>query len=102
MSLVHTTKETFAKDIESGLVLVDFYADWCGPCQILGPILEELATTTEEFKIVKLNVDEAQEIAGQFSVLSIPTMIAFKDGQKVDQKVGLLQKEDIVTWMKSL
>lgn len=101
MSVIYTDAEKFNEEIATGKVLVDFYADWCGPCQALGPILEEVASTDIDAKIVKLNVDNAQEIAGQYRVMSIPTMILFKDGELVDQKVGLSSKEDLITWIES-
>ncbi len=97
--IVHTTEEKFNEEIKSGKVLVDFYADWCGPCQMLGPILEEVAAEQSDVKIVKLNVDNAQSIAGQYRVMSIPTMILFNDGEVVDQKVGVVAKSDILTWI---
>lgn len=98
MSLVIKPEE-FKDVINSGKVLVDFYADWCGPCQMLAPILEQLAEEQTDVKIVKLNVDEAQSIAGEYRVMSIPTMILFENGEVVDQKVGVLSKEDISTWI---
>lgn len=98
MSLV-IKPEDFKDVINSGKVLVDFYADWCGPCQMLAPILEQLAEEQTDVKIVKLNVDEAQSIAGEYRVMSIPTMILFENGEVVDQKVGVLSKEDISTWI---
>lgn len=101
MSVIYTDAEKFNEEIATGKVLVDFYADWCGPCQALGPILEEVASTDIDAKIVKLNVDNAQDIAGQYRVMSIPTMILFKDGELVDQKVGLSSKEDLITWIES-
>ncbi len=97
--IVHTTEEKFNEEIKSGKVLVDFYADWCGPCQMLGPILEEVAAEQSDVKIVKLNVDNAQSIAGQYRVMSIPTMILFNEGEVVDQKVGVVAKADILTWI---
>ncbi len=98
MSLV-VKPEDFKDVISKGKVLVDFYADWCGPCQMLAPILEQLATEQTDVKIVKLNVDEAQNIAAEYRVMSIPTMILFEDGKLVEQKVGVLSKEDIITWI---
>ena len=101
MSIIIGTEEGFTQDIATGLTLVDFYADWCGPCQALLPILETIADEGCDAKILKLNVDNAQSIAGQYGVMSIPTMILFKDGQKIDQKVGVLQKEDLLTWINA-
>ncbi|KKP36885.1 MAG: thioredoxin, thioredoxin 1 [Candidatus Peregrinibacteria bacterium GW2011_GWF2_33_10] len=84
-------------------VLVDFYADWCGPCQMLTPIINELA---EEFgdkiKIGKVNVDENSEVAGQYNVRSIPTLLFFKDGSMVAQSVGFMNKESLEEKIKSL
>ncbi len=82
-------------------VMVDFYADWCGPCKMMSPVLEQLA---EEYNgkvnVYKLNVDEAREIAGEFGINSIPTVIIFKDGQKVDQFIGALPKSQIEGYIK--
>jgi thioredoxin 1 len=78
-------------------VFVDFWAPWCGPCQMMGPIVEELSKEYEgkNIKIGKCNVDENQDIAGQFGILSIPTFAVFKNGQLVDQVVGGVQKEKL-------
>jgi thioredoxin 1 len=77
-------------------VLVDFWAEWCGPCQMMGPIIEELAKELEgKFKIGKLNVDENREIAGKYGIMSIPTLIIFKDGKEAKQLVGLQSKEGL-------
>ncbi len=99
--IIQATAENFNEEIKSGKVLVDFYADWCGPCQVLGPILAEVAAEQTDVKIVKVNVDNAQEIAGNYRVMSIPTMILFNEGEVVDQKVGVVAKEDILTWIAS-
>jgi thioredoxin 1 len=90
------TTSSFQKDVlESDTpVLVDFWAEWCGPCKAVAPILDELAGEYDgKIKIVKLNVDENQEIAEKYGVMSIPTFIAFKDGQQADSFVGALPKE---------
>jgi len=77
-------------------VLVDFYADWCGPCKMMGPIIEELATEYEgKATIGKLNVDESVSTAQAYKVMSIPTMILFKDGQAVDKAVGAITKAEL-------
>jgi thioredoxin 1 len=76
-------------------VLVDFWAPWCGPCRVVGPVLEEIASEREDLRIVKLNVDENQQTAAAFQVLSIPTMILFKGGSAVKTVVGAYPKKKI-------
>ena len=83
-------------------VIVDFWAEWCGPCKMLTPILEELSNEMKnEINIVKVNLDENQDLAMKYSIRSIPTLLLFKEGNLVDTKVGLLPKSEIVTWFKS-
>lgn len=78
-------------------VLVDFWAEWCGPCKMIGPIVEEIAAELEgKLKVVKVNVDEAQELAGKFNIMSIPTLIVFKGGEPVDMIVGAVGKDQIL------
>jgi len=95
MAIVNVTDQSFASEVEGqGTVVVDFWAPWCGPCKMLAPILEELSTDLgDAVKIAKVNVDENPESAARFGVMSIPTMIFFKDGQPVDKVVGLNSKE---------
>lgn len=93
MKPVEMTDNNFASELGEGLTLVDFWAPWCGPCRIIAPVLEELAGDYEgKVKIGKVNVDENPQVAGQFRVMSIPTLILFKDGQPVDQMVGAAPK----------
>ncbi|MBW7458951.1 thioredoxin [Paenibacillus sepulcri] len=93
---VALTKDNFTKSIESGVTLVDFWAPWCGPCKMQLPIVEELSTElTGQATIGKINVDEEPELASQFGVMSIPTLILFKDGQPVDKMVGLQSKDSL-------
>ena len=83
-------------------VIVDFWAEWCGPCKMLTPILEELSNEMKnEINVVKVNLDENQDLAMKYSIRSIPTLLLFKKGNLIDTKVGLLPKSEIVTWFKS-
>ncbi|MDQ0158872.1 thioredoxin [Alkalibacillus salilacus] len=94
MAIVNATDQTFAEETSEGLVLVDFWAAWCGPCKMIAPVLEELdSEKNDEVKIVKLDVDENQETAQKYGVMSIPTLIMFKDGEQVDQAHGFQPKE---------
>jgi thioredoxin len=94
MAEVVLTEENFKDEIGSGVVLVDFFATWCGPCKMLAPVVEELATEYEgKAKIAKLDVDQAPHAAGEFGVQSIPTLIIFKDGEEFDRMIGFQGKE---------
>ena len=94
MAIVHGTDQTFGQETAEGLVLVDFWAPWCGPCKMIAPVLEELdAEMSDKVKIVKVDVDENQGTASQFGIMSIPTLVLFKDGQPVDKVVGFQPKE---------
>ena len=94
--VIHLTGETFQKEVLDfeGVALVDFWAPWCGPCQMLGPVIEELSHELTDVKVVKVNVDEAQELSGKYGVSGIPTVMLFKDGQAVETIVGFRQKQD--------
>ena len=94
----HLKDENFENEIKKGLVLVDFYADWCGPCKALAPILEEL----EDISVLKINTEEHTDLAVSFGVMSIPTLILFKDGEQVGKNVGFMSKEELESWIKSL
>lgn len=90
---VAVTKENFKDTVSQGVSLLDFWAPWCGPCKMQLPIVEELSTELQgKATIAKVNVDEEPELASQFGVMSIPTLILFKDGQPVDKLVGLQSK----------
>ena len=99
MGALHLDEKNFdAEVLKSSLpVMVDFWAPWCGPCKMIGPIIDQLAVELEgKMKIVKVNVDEAAQLAGQFNVMSIPTMLIFKGGQPVDQMVGAMPKDKLL------
>lgn len=88
--------ENFQETIKEGVTLVDFWAEWCGPCQLMLPILWEFAESQwDRIKVWKVNVDEAPELAGMFRVMSIPTLIVFKDGEPVETMVWVKQKEEL-------
>ncbi|MEC2054118.1 thioredoxin [Peribacillus psychrosaccharolyticus] len=93
MAISHVTDQTFTTEIKEGLVLVDFWAPWCGPCKMIAPLLEEIDGEIENVGIIKLNVDENPEITREFGVMSIPTLILFKDGVAVEKVIGLQPKE---------
>ena len=97
MAIENVTDQSFAEETADGLVLVDFWAPWCGPCKMIAPVLEEIdGEMSDKVKIVKLNVDENQETAGKYGVMSIPTLLLMKDGNIVDQVIGFQPKEALV------
>jgi len=103
MAIVNLSDKTFADEVENkeaGTVLVDFWAPWCAPCKMLAPVLDEIdAELGDKVKISKLNVDENPEVPGRFGVLSIPTLILFKDGKEVNKMVGFQSKEQLLEWL---
>ena len=98
MSVVNVKKSTFETEVlkSEKPVVVDFWASWCGPCRMLSPIVDEVAEETEEIKFCKINVDEEPDLATQFKVMTIPTLIVFKGGQEVKRNVGVISKEEII------
>ena len=92
------TGQTFKKEVleSEKTVLIDFYADWCGPCKILSPIIKEIAEETEKVKVVQIDVDEEEELAMEYGIMSIPTMVVIKDGEEVERRIGVMKKEAIL------
>lgn len=100
--IINATDASFATDVNaSKLVLVDFWAPWCGPCRTLTPRLEELAKETPDLTVVKLNIDEHSEVAAKMGVRSIPTLALYSEGVHVGTKVGALSKEDLKSFLKN-
>lgn len=98
MSAIHINKNNFHDEVvrSDRPVLLDFWAPWCGPCRMVGPILEEIAQERGDIKVGKVNVDEQPELASQFGVMSIPTLVVMKNGRIVNQVVGARPKDQIL------
>lgn len=96
------TEESFEADIKKGVVLVDFYADWCGPCRMMTPILEKIAHESKNRVVIaKIDIDSAQSVAGNFQVTSVPTLILFKEGKEVGRLIGLRDAETVKEFISS-
>ena len=103
MTLINITDEEFEDSIlkNSGVCLVDFWAEWCGPCKQISPILEEIASEeNNDITIAKINIDENPRIATDYGIRSIPTMLLFSNGELKDTKVGVLPKQELNDWIK--
>lgn len=101
MEIVHLSQDNFESEVMQSdkPVLVDFWAAWCGPCQMIGPVLEEIAAEVDDVKIAKVNVDENQELAQKYGVMSIPMLALVKDGKVVDTTVGAMPKSDVLKFI---
>ena len=97
MATTVITKDNFQGEVldQQGTVLIDFWAEWCAPCRMLSPVIDEVAAENPSIKVGKVNVDEQQELAAQFGIISIPTLLVFKNGQKVNESLGLIPKEQV-------
>lgn len=102
MSILDVTNSNFEEEVlkSKETVLVDFYADWCGPCQMLSPIVDEVANEREDIKVCRINVDNEQDLAIKYDVMSIPTLVVIKNGQEVNRTVGLVDKNEIIDMIK--
>ena len=98
MSVIHISKNNFQQEVlqSEKPVLLDFYASWCGPCRMLSPILDEIAQEHPEIKVAKVNVDEEQELASQFQVISIPSLFVLENGEVINQSLGVKPKQQIL------
>ena len=103
MATNKTSDSTFEDDISStsNLILVDFWAEWCGPCKQISPILEEIANEEDNLNILKLNIDENPVTPQKYNVRGIPTLMLFKEGKLIDTKIGSLPKSSLVDWINS-
>ncbi len=101
---VNLSKTNFEEEVikEEKIVLVDFWATWCGPCQMIAPVIKDIAEQNEEIKVGKVNVDEEQELAIQYGVMSIPTLIFFKNGNPIKEVVGFHSKSELEEIIKEL
>ena len=102
MMLKHVSVEDFEDEVLKSdvKVLVDFYADWCGPCKMMAPVLEEIAENNNGFKIVKLNVDENMSIAEKYNIMSSPALFLFDTGEVVNKSIGLISKNEVLDLLK--
>lgn len=99
--MIEFTNENFQEEIKEGKVLVDFYATWCGPCKMMHPVIEEIAKENPNLKVIKVNVDSQEELAREYGIMSIPTIILFKDGKIIQKNIGFTSKDVITNWLSN-
>lgn len=93
--------DNFNELINDELVLVDFFATWCGPCRMLGPVLEELSSDRSNVKIVKMDVDECHDIAKEYGIMSVPSLLLFKNGNLISKQIGFMPKDELNSWIEA-
>lgn len=101
MKLLSLNDDNFDKSVQSGVSIVDFWAIWCGPCRLMTPVVEDIAKEMTDINVYKLNVDDHPELTAKFNIMSIPTVIIFKDGVEVDQTVGVVSKSVLAKKIKN-
>lgn len=102
MEIIKVNGQNFEEEVikSEKPVLIDFYADWCGPCKMLSPIIDEVAEENSDIKVVKVNVDDSQDLAMKYQVMSIPTLVVIKNGEEVNRSVGLIDKSQVLNLIK--
>jgi len=99
--MIELTNEVFEEEIKNNLVLVDFYATWCGPCKMMHPVIDELNDKFQNIKIIKVDVDKHEELARKYAVMSIPTLLLIKDGNVIEKNVGYTPIDTLEKWINN-
>ena len=101
-NVLDVTEENFEGEVikETKTVLIDFYADWCGPCQVLSPIVDDFAKANKDIKVVRINVDNAEDLAIRYGIMSIPTLVVMKNGKEVNRSIGLISQSQVEQLVK--
>lgn len=100
MEIIHGNEQNFNEVVNDEFVLVDFFATWCGPCKMLGPVLQEMVNERNDVKIVKIDVDECPNLSKQFGIMSVPTLMLFKQGSVIATKYGFMPKTLLENWLE--
>ena len=101
--IIHVTKDNFKEVVENNkVVLIDFYATWCGPCRMLGPVLESIASNRDGVEVMKINVDQNEELARSLGIMSIPTLLFYHKGQMLGRTMGFMNEDTLNHWIEEL